>query len=151
MNPQEESKATINWAAYQKKIWIKWSILAFIVIFILLFKAIVNIFLLLLVSALLAIYFYGFAGLVQRYLRLSATGSLIVSVIFNLMLLAGFFWFAGTRLESQIAQLSYTLPSTIEKAKAQINQSTTGRKALDYLNSSGSAEKSSVLIKRFFS
>jgi len=151
MSPEEKSKNPIDLTQYVKKTWIKWSILALIVVFLLLFQAIINIFLLLLASVLLAIYFYGFAGLLQRYLHLPAKISLIVSVIFNLLLLAGFFWFAGARLGSQITQLTDTLPSTIEKAKAQLNQSAIGSKVLNYINNSGSAGKSSALIKRFFS
>ena len=151
MDSEEKRKDPIDWDVYIKKNWIKWGILAFIVVFLLLFNAIVNILLLLLASALLAIYFHGFAGLLQRYLHLPAKISLIVSVIFNLLLLVGFFWFAGARLEAQITQLSDVLPSTVKNAKAQLDQSIIGRKALDYINSSGSAEKSSALIKRFFS
>lgn len=151
MNSEDKNESPVDWSLYVKKTWIKWSILAFIVIFLLLFKAIIDILLLLLASALLAIYFYAFGGLLQRYLHLPAKLSLVISVIFNLLLLAGFFWFAGARLNAQIAQLSDTLPATVEKAKTWLNQSVVGQKALNYLNSSGSAAKSSALINRFFS
>ena len=151
MKPEDKSEYPVDWAVYIKKTWIKWSILAFIAVFLLLFKAIIDLVLLLLASALLAIYFYAFAGLLKRYMNISAKLSLVVSIIFNLLLLAGFFWFAGARINSQIALMSDTFPTTIQKAKAQLNQSVIGQKALDYLNSSGSAAKSSALIKRFFS
>lgn len=141
----------IDWAVYTKKTWIKWSILAFLVVFLLFFKTLFNIVLLVFASGLLAIYFYGFSGLLQRYLHLPAKVSLIISVLFNLMLLVGFFWFAGVRLQSQVVQLSDSLPGTIEHAKKQLDQSPLGQKVLDYINKTGSAKKTSDLVKQFFS
>ncbi|QJD95741.1 AI-2E family transporter [Mucilaginibacter robiniae] len=151
MSPEDKSKEPVDWAVYIKKTWIKWSILALIAVFLLLFKAIVSIILLTLASALLAIYFYGFTGLLQRYLHLPAKVSLIVSVTLNLLLLVGFFWFAGSRLESQITQLSDTLPSTIQHAQSQLQQSALGSKVLDYINSSGTGGKTSAFVRHFFS
>lgn len=148
---EEKSLTPADWAAYIKKTWIKWGILAFIVIFFLLFQAIFNIILLTLAAALLAIYFHSFAGLLQKHLHLSAKISLTASVIINLALLGGFFWFAGNRLQSQITELSNTLPSTIQNAKSQLQQSPIGSKILDYINSSGSAGKTSAFIRHFFS
>jgi predicted PurR-regulated permease PerM len=148
---ENNSNNHVDWTIYTKKIWLKCGILAFIVVFLLLFKTLFDIILLILASALIAIYFYGFAGLVKRYLHLSSKISLIISVVFNLMLLVAFFWFVGARFQSQIYELTDILPGTIQQAKEQLGKSSLGSKALDYIDSTGSAKKTSAFIGRFFS
>ncbi|QJD95418.1 AI-2E family transporter [Mucilaginibacter robiniae] len=148
---ENESSPHTDWPYYIKKTWIKWGILVFLVVAVLLFKAIVSIILLTLAGALLSIYFYGFAGLLQKRLHLPATFSLIVSVVINLGLLCAFFWFAGSRLQSQITTLSDTLPSTLQHAKVQMQQSPIGSKILDYIDHSGNEGKTSAFIRHFFS
>ena len=52
----------------------------------------------------------------------------------------------GARLQQQIAELSDTLPKTIQYAKEQLNQSTIGSKAFYYLNTSGNSNIPPALI-----
>ncbi|TKK71579.1 AI-2E family transporter [Ilyomonas limi] len=136
---------------YSKKVWIAAGILALVVVVLLLFKTLLSLFLLVFAGILIAIFFHAFAGLLRRYLHLPHTASVVVSVLFNILLLVAFFWFVGNRLSQQITQLSDTLPATIENAKDKLNQSTIGRKVLDYLNASGSNEKTRQVVKSFFS
>ena len=137
--------------SFVKKMWIGGSILALIVIFILLFKTLFSVLLLTLAGVLIAIYFYGFAGILQRNLHFSPKLSIILSVTLNLLLLVGFFWFVGSRLQNQVAELSDTLPKTIQNVKAEINQTAIGSKILESLNSTGSSEKTMAWAQRFFS
>lgn len=138
-------------ANYSKKVWIRTGIVALVVVVLLLFKTLFSTILLLFVGALIAIFFHGFAGLLRRYLHLPQKASVIVSVLFNLLLLVGFFWFAGSRLSQQVSQLSEKIPQTVEKAKQQISQNPAGQKALKYLQSSGESGKTKKVIKQFFS
>jgi predicted PurR-regulated permease PerM len=136
---------------YTKKVWIAAGILSLTVALLLLFKTLFGLFLLVFAGILIAVFFHGFAGLLRRYLHLPHTASVIVSVIFNILLLVAFFWFIGNRLSQQITELSDTLPSTIQNAKDKLSQSTIGSKVLDYLQQSGSSGKTRQAIKSFFS
>lgn len=136
---------------FTKRVFTAVAIVALFVIFLLLFKTLFSMLLLTLAAILVTIYFYGFAGIFQKYLHLSPRLSIILSVIFNTLLIVGFFWFVGTRLSNQLSELSQTLPSTIQKFKEEIQQTTLGSNALDYLQSTGSSAKTASVIRKFFS
>lgn len=46
-------------------------------------------------------YFRGLANLIHRKLHVPQKGSLAISTIGSLLLLVGFFWFAGSRIQQQ--------------------------------------------------
>ena len=136
---------------FSKKVWITVGIIALMVISLLLLKTLFSVLLLMLAAVLVAIYFYGFAGILQRNLHFSSKLSIVLSVIINILLLVAFFWFVGSLLQHQVTELSETLPKTIEQFKGQLQQSTLGNKALTYLQSTGSSEKTTAVAKKFFS
>lgn len=138
-------------SGYIKKIWIAGGILLLIVIVSLLFKALFNIILLALAGILIAVYFHGFANILHRKLHLPQGWSLAISVIFNIILVAAFFWFVGARLKEQVSVLSDTLPKTIQEAKSHLQQSAIGNKVLNYLSLSGNDQKTMAVAKTFFS
>lgn len=144
-------ESTTHHKSYSKKVFTAVAIVALFVIFLLLFKTLFSVLLLTLAAILVTIYFYGFAGILQKYLHFSPKLSIVLSVIINILLLVAFFWFVGSRLSNQVAELSQTLPTTIEKFKGEIQQTTLGSKALDYLQSTGSSAKTASVIKKFFS
>lgn len=146
-----DDSATTTQKSFTKKAFTAVAIVALFVIVLLLFKTLFSVLLLTLAAILVTIYFYGFAGIFQKYLHLSPRLSIVLSVIFNILLLVAFFWFVGSRLSNQVAELSQTLPSTVEKFKGQIEQTTLGSKALNYLQSTGSSAKTASVIKKFFS
>ena len=137
--------------SYQKKVWIKGGIYALIIVTLLLFKALVSLLLLVFASVLLTIYFYGFAGLFQKHFNWSPRVSIITAIILNVLLLIVFFWFVGARIQQQVAELSDTLPSTIQKAKDQISQTPIGNRLVQHFSSSGESQKAAGIIKSFFS
>lgn len=136
---------------FQRKVWVTASIVVFIIVVLWLVKAIFNVLLLVLAGVLIALYFRGLAGLINRKLHIPQKGSLAIAVIGSLLLLIGFFWFAGTRIQQQVTQLSDTLPSAIENARQQLSQSTIGQKILEKAQSANSSKKAEALIKTFFS
>ncbi len=137
--------------SYSKNVWIAGGILALIVILLLLFKTLFSVLLLTLAGALFAIYFHGCASFFKKYLHVPEGWSLALSIIINIVLLIVFFWFVGARLQQQVSDLTDTLPKTITNAKAYLQKSTVGSKALDYLNSSGNSQKTMSIAKKFFS
>ncbi|MDQ6843441.1 MAG: AI-2E family transporter [Bacteroidota bacterium] len=137
--------------SYSKKVWIAGGVLALLVILLLLFKTLFNVLLLTLAGALFAIYFHGCASFFKKYLHIPERWSLALSIIINIILLIVFFWFVGARLQQQVSSLTDTLPKTIDNAKAYLQKSSVGSKALDYLNSSGNSQKTVSIAKKFFS
>ena len=126
-NKDMEENST-NGLSYQKKIWIKGGIYDLIVILILLFKATFSVFLLILAGALIAIFFLGLSGLICRKTKWKQGKCLTTAVIGTLLLVIGLFWMMGSKIRAQVAQLSDTLPSTIENAKLQLSQNPMGNR-----------------------
>jgi len=136
--------------SFQKKVWLATAIVSFAVIFILIIKSIFNVLLLLLAGALIAIYFRGLAGLIERKLRVPNKFSLPISVILSLLLIIGFFWLAGNRIQHQISELNKTLPAAIEKFRGQLEQSKIGQQMVQKATSGDSISKASNVIQSFF-
>ncbi|MBK0377853.1 AI-2E family transporter [Mucilaginibacter segetis] len=147
--PNDDNKD--NKSAFTSKVWMVGGILSLIIIILLLFKTLFSVVLLTLAGILMAIYFHGLAGLLHRWLHLPYKVSVLLSVLLNFILLAGFFWFVGARLQDQVTQLSETLPRTISHAKDWLKQYPAGDKVAEYLNSSGDTGKSVSILKKFFS
>lgn len=149
--PESADGSTKSNLTYSKKVWIAGGILSLIVVFLLLFKTFFGILLLVLAGVLIALYFHGCAAILRRNLHWNSKVSIVVSVLVNILLLIAFFWFVGARLSDQVSELSDTLPSTIENVKDHLDNSAVGGKILNYLNASGSSEKTSKIVHAFFS
>lgn len=66
------------------------------------------------------------------------------------MLTLGFFWLVGARLETQISQLSETLPKTIENLRVRLTNSDIGNKVLENMTSEESSKKIRDFATGFF-
>ena len=139
-----------NEKTYARKVWIKGSIYALIVILILLFKATFSVLLLILAGALIAIFFRGFAELICRRTRWRQGTCLAVSVIGTLFLLFGVFWLIGNTIQNQFEQLSTTLPVTIENAKQQLRQTSLGKYLVEEASSPESMNKAQGVAGTLF-
>lgn len=136
---------------FTRKIWITGGIFSLIIVLLLLFKTLFSILLLVLAAVILAVYFLGCADFFERILKLPRGWALAISIVVNILLLTAFFWFVGARLQTQISELSETLPKTIENGRSYLQQSRIGKKVLDYLNVSGNSQKTLSVAKQFFS
>jgi len=136
--------------SYQRKVWIKGGIYALIVIIILLFKATFSVFLLILAGALIAIFFLGLSGLICRKTKWKHGICLTIAIIGILLLTIGLFWLMGAKIQAQVAQLSDTLPATIENAKSQLSQNTIGNKLVQKASSPETIKKAKGLVDTFF-
>lgn len=135
---------------FQKKVWTAAAIIALIIIVLWLLKATFSVLLLVLAGALIALYFRGLANLINRKLHVPQGGSLAISVLGSVLLLAGFFWFAGSRVQQQAAELSDTLPSAVENVKQQLSQNPIGQRLLQKIESGNSMKKASGVVRLFF-
>lgn len=121
--------------SYSKKVWIKGSTYALIIILVLFFKATFSVFLLILAGSLIAIFFRGLSGVICRKTGWKENTCLAVSVIGSLLLILTIFWLIGAKVQGQIAQLTETLPKTVENAKAQLSRTTIGREIVEKVSS----------------
>jgi predicted PurR-regulated permease PerM len=140
----------IEWKDYQRKVWVTVGIVALVVILLWIVKAIFNVLLLLFAGSLIAIYFVGLAGLIQRKFGLKEGLALTISIIGSLLLLIGFFWLTGNAIAQQVDDLKQTLPSAIENVKSKLAQSGLGRRMLETASSKDVSGQASSVIQTFF-
>jgi predicted PurR-regulated permease PerM len=145
-----ETAGTDTARDFKKKVWIAVAIVALVVVLLWILKATFNVLLLVLAGVLIALYFRGLAGLLHRKLHVPQKGSLAISTIGSLLLLIGFFWFAGSRIQHQAVQLSDTLPSAIENFKQQLSQNPIGQRVLQKAQSGDSMKKATTVAQSFF-
>lgn len=135
---------------FVRKAWAVAGILAFTVIILLLIKNIFSVLLLLLAGAIVAIYFKGLAGLLEKRLRLPKKFSLPVSMIGSFLLLIGFFWLTGSKIQEQVRQLSDVLPAAFEQFKMKLGQSSIGQQILEKANSQDTLSKATTIFQSLF-
>jgi predicted PurR-regulated permease PerM len=140
-----------NVSTFRKKVWIVISIAALMFVFLYLFQILFSVLLLVLAGALIALYFYGVADILQRKIRCSSKAAITLSIIINILLVAGIIWFVGATIQVQISELSQTLPSTLETVKEYIGSSAIGRSLLQQFNATGDSTKTLDILNRFFS
>jgi len=150
MNEKQQAHGTGE-KLFASRVWIVVGIVSITIVLLWLFKALFSLVLLTFASAMVAIYFLGFADLVQRLLHVSYGWAKTISVVFNVILLIAFFCFIGGRLSQQISSLSDTFPQTIQHAKEQISQSDLGKKALEKLQSPAASQKLKAVAGKLFS
>lgn len=137
--------------SFKNKVWIAAGILLLIILIAYLFATLLNLLLLVLAGALMAIYFHGCADLLKRKLKIGSPYALILSVVFNVVVIGLFFWFVGDRLNSQLDKLSTKLPQTVENAKQWLSEKPLGQKILNYATNTLDSGKTGAVIKTFFS
>jgi predicted PurR-regulated permease PerM len=148
--PENQERTPATELTFSKKIWITGGIFSLIIVGLLLFKTLFGVFLLAVTGILLAVYFHGFSHLIHRKFHWPAGLCVFVSVLINIILLAGFFWFVGARLQKQLAELSDTLPQTIQNLKEQLSESDLGTKVLNYISNAQRTVKIESVAEKFF-
>lgn len=139
-----------NQYSYAGKVWIAGGIIALIVILILLLKATFSVLLLILAGSLIAVYFRGLGELIRRKTNWKEGVCVVVSVTGTLVLMVLLVWLIGAKTQSQIGQLSDTLPQTIEKAKEKLNQFSLGQKLVEKMSSPKTRQKAGSIVQSFF-
>lgn len=143
--------SSANPPGYPGKVWIAVGIVALTVVVLWILKAIFSVLLLVLAGVLIAVFFRGLSGIIQRKTHWKQGISLAVSMIGTLLLLVGMFWLIGAKVQQQAVELMDTMPQTIESAKEQMSQSDIGKKIIENMSSKKSTEKAQGLAGKFFS
>ncbi|MGZ5285682.1 MAG: AI-2E family transporter, partial [Flavisolibacter sp.] len=136
--------------SFPQKVWIAGGIIALITIMIFLLKATFNVMLLILAGTLIAVYFRGLADLIRRNTRLKHGACMAISIGGSILLLILVFWMIGAKLQEQITALTETMPTTIENAKNQLNETSLGKKLVDKLSSPQAQKDAEMLAGNLF-
>jgi predicted PurR-regulated permease PerM len=136
-----QSKTDRREYSFIQKTWIAGGIFAFIIVLLLLLKATFSVLLLVLAGSLIAVFFRGLSGLIQRKTKWKEGICLAISIIGTILLIVLLFWLIGAKVQSQVDELSQKLPKTIEKVKSQFDQSSTAGDLIQKISSSGSQQK----------
>lgn len=133
-----------------RKAWISGSIYAFIVVMLLFIKATFDVWLLIFAGILIAVFFGGFADLIQRKTGWKAGLSKFLSVIITLLFVVGLFWLIGAKVQQQATQLAETMPTSIDNAQKYLQESSMGQKALEKINSPKTKAQAQSIAATFF-
>lgn len=136
--------------SFPQKVWITGGILSFIVVALLLLKATFNVLLLVLAGTLIAVFFRGLSGFIERKTKWNAKLSLTFSVIATVVIIILLLWMMGAKVQAQAEELSKTLPSTIEKAKTELSKSTLGQKVIEKIASPETQKQGQSILQIFF-
>lgn len=139
-----------NEHSYTNKVWITVGIAALTAVLLLILKATFSVFLLIFAGILIAVFFRGLSGLIQRKTKWNEKVCVGISILGSLALIVGFFWLIGSQIQAQVAELSETLPKTIDNARNQLEGSTIGDKLIERATSEESAKKFQQFAGGFF-
>lgn len=135
---------------FARKVWVVAGIFALSIIILLILKSIFSVLLLLLGGAIVAIYFKGLASLLERKAHLPGKVSLPLAMVGSFLLLIGFFWLTGNKLQDQMKQLADTLPAAFEQFKEKLSRSSMGQQVLERANSQETIQKATSIFQSLF-
>lgn len=136
--------------SFPQKVWITGGIFALIVVMLLLFKVTFSVFILVLAGAMIAVFFRGLASLIRRKVKCGPKLALAISIAGTLIIIALLFWLIGAKVQSQIKQLSDTIPVTIQNAKEHLNKSALGQKIVQKVSSPEAKKETKRIASIFF-
>lgn len=135
---QHSEKSKLKEVSYTVKVWQTTAIVCLTLIIILIVRVAFSILLMAMAGVLIAVYFHGLAGLIQRKTRLKKRTSLLISIISTTLIMLALIWIIGNKIERQVAELSTTLPQTVSSAKMKMAQTPIGQKILEYTSGDNS-------------
>lgn len=136
--------------SYIRKVWITTGIVAFTAVSLLLLEATFNVFLLIFAGILIAVFFRGLSGLIQRKTAWNEKVCVGISIVGSLALVVGFFWLIGAQIQTQVAELTETLPKTIENVRNRLEGTPIGDKIIDRAASDESIKSIQAFAGGFF-
>jgi predicted PurR-regulated permease PerM len=146
---KKEADTTKKDLSYIGKVWQTIAIVALFVVVILIIRVAFNVLLMALAGALIAVYFHGLGDIIQRRTKLSRRFAMIISIAGSFIILGVILWFMGTKIQTQVAELSNKLPATLHTAKAKLAESPIGQKILDSFSGNNS-QKLANTAESFF-
>jgi len=147
---EEKEQVVKKELTYIEKVWHTVAIVALLVSVILIARVAFNILLMVLAGSLISVYFHGLGDVIERKTKLSRKWAMTISVTLSFVILGLLLWFMGSTIQVQVAELSNTLPHTVNVFKEKLGESTIGQKILDNF-SDGNTTNLTHTIQAFFS
>ncbi len=139
-----------NYTDYIKKVWITVGIVGLATIAIFLFKEAISVFLLILAGVLIAAFFRGFAGLIQRLIKIKMVWALCCSVVLSIVVVLGAIALIGVRAVEEGKSLVEEMPGYIETAESYLRESNLLSSAKERLEGMDVEEKVAPVFNSFF-
>jgi predicted PurR-regulated permease PerM len=117
---------------YTAKVWQTTAIICLFITILLVLRIAFNILLMAFAGVLIAVYFQGLAGFLEKKLKLNRKLASISSITGTLLILVLLTWFIGATIQRQAAELSNALPNTVNTAREKLSHSTIGQRILKY-------------------
>lgn len=147
---QSSSRTAKKELSYIQKVWQTVAIVALLVVVILIARVAFNVLLMVMAGSLIATYFHGLGDLIERKTKLKRRWAMLISVLGSFAVFGLLLWFMGTKIQQQVAELSNTLPHTVNNVKAKMSESSIGQKILASVSGDNS-QKLMTTAQSFFS
>jgi predicted PurR-regulated permease PerM len=135
---------------FERSIWKVCGIVALFIAVLWILKETFNVLLLVLAGIIIAIYFHGVSKWTRKKTNLPHRACMAISVAATTFVIAALIYFAGARIQEQVAELSETLPGTIQNVKETLGETYLGQKILDTATGSDAANKTSAFFETLF-
>jgi predicted PurR-regulated permease PerM len=145
-----ETRGEDSKLSFQQKVWLVCGITALFVVLIWFFIATFNVFLLILAGALIALFFHGYAELLQIKLKIRHTIALLISIISTFVFIGVLLWFMGAKIQQQVTELAKTLPETINNAKRTLSTTDLGKRFVEKTSSEDVYNEGYAFVGKFF-
>ena len=136
--------------SYVKKVWVTVGIVVLTLICLGLVGATFNVFLLIFAGILIAVFFRGLSGLIERKTKWKEDICVYISILSTLVFVAGFFWLIGAQIQTQVEELSDTIPKTFEKLREQLEGNKFGDRVIESATSKDTSDKLQTFAGKFF-
>lgn len=143
-------KQTHSSSSFTNKVWTTVGITAFVVIMLLIIYKTFHVFLLLMASSLIALFFNAVSNKVKKWTGLGNGVSLAVTIVLIILLLGLFFWMVGAEAQVQFKEMQEAVPVMIDNAQSYLNKSEIGRKVSDYVSDIENQKKVLPFLQSFF-
>ncbi len=137
-------------SSFTNKVWTTVGITAFVVIMLLIIYKTFHVFLLLMASSLIALFFNAVSNKVKKWTGLGNGVSLAVTIVLIILLLGLFFWMVGAEAQVQFKEMQEAVPVMIDNAQSYLNKSEIGRKVSDYVSDIENQKKVLPFLQSFF-
>ncbi|WP_373057770.1 AI-2E family transporter [Zunongwangia sp. H14] len=136
--------------SFVQKVWITGGILAIITVLLLLFKATFSVLILLLAGTLIAVFFRGISEYIKKKTGWKSGITMTISVLGTILIIAGIVWLIGSEIQSQLSQLSKSLPSTFQNARSYLSDSWLGQEVSERISIQNRDGKMMNVFSTFF-
>ncbi len=148
--PNKEHPDKKTGYSFTKKVWVTTGIVAFTAVMLLLLESTFNVFLLIFAGILIAVFFRGWTGVIQRLTGWHEKLCVALAIISSLALVVGFFWLIGAQIQKQVVELVDILPRTIESVRDRLEGTPVGDRILDRVASEQSVKDLQGFAGGFF-